>query len=54
MTTRITHPEDVESDDEPVFDDGQDKWIGFRVDRTEFPEADTDKIFGKIHLFYYL
>ena len=46
MTTKIKHPEDVLSDDEPVFDEGQEKWIGVRVNRTEFPEDNAARYFG--------
>ena len=49
MSTRIEPPEDVLSDDEPVFQDDQTKWVGVRVDRTEFPEADTAQYFGEYY-----
>ena len=38
MTTKFEYPEDVLSDDEPVFQDGQEKWIGVRIDRTVIPD----------------
>ena len=47
VTTHIPHPEDVFSEDEPVFTEDQEKWIGTRVDRSGFPEEELAKFFGQ-------
>ena len=47
MTTNIEHPEDVLTDDEPVFEEDQSEWIGERVNRTDFPETNASSYFGQ-------
>lgn len=46
VTTTITHPDDVYSEDEPVFSEDQEKWVGQRVNRTEYPDRDLAQYFG--------
>ena len=51
-TPRIDHPEDVLSEDEPVFQDDQEDWVGFRVDRTDFPEDHSSKHLGMYYFYF--
>ena len=47
MTTVHEVPDDVCSDEEPIFELGDEHWIGTKVSRAELPESETAETLGK-------
>ena len=47
FTTTHNHPEDVCSDDEPIFELDQRKWIGEKVIREEMPRSESAALLSK-------